>query len=128
MLSIPVPPRGRPGSIGPGHTGGLTTLPKTSGSKGARSFTLTLMRVERGLRRVTWVVTLLVGLAVAWTVFRSLLDPQVDRALAFDRPLDDYARLASVVMGIIAGTLAAAIPWVVFFLGRWLVRGFQEDR
>ena len=106
-------------------------MPKTSGSTGDASFTLALMRVERGLRRLTWVATLLVGLAVGWAVYRATLSRLKLEAAILSRSgqilLPGEGIWESVITGVSVGALAALIPWVVFFVGRWVVRGFRED-
>ena len=97
----------------PCNTGGTHDFAENSGSKGAGSSTLALVRVERGLRRLTWLVSLL------WLLLA--LAAVLAEAKASGDPLGAISEFAP-------HTLWAALPWVVFFVGRWVVRGFREDR
>ena len=72
------------------------------------------MEFERGIKRIVSVLSILVGLACCWLAFISVR-PTVDEV---------YVKALVVFCG---GMMAWGSVWVIFFLLRWIIRGFCSD-
>lgn len=106
-------------------------MPKAYRSKGGGSFTLVLVRVERGLRRIALLVSAFIWVSVAawvywWAVFKPFYDWREEIRLA--QGMTVRHSLTAFLLSVGVGAIAATAPWLVFVVGRWVVRGFQEDR
>jgi hypothetical protein len=71
------------------------------------------MTAERSFRRATtWISALLLVLGLAWCISYGY---------------SDSPSKAILVGAVLIALAVAAIPWLVFYLSRWLLRGFGES-
>ncbi len=81
------------------------------------------VNIERGFRRLTWVISILLGLPI---VIYGIIEIAVDLVdgIGGDGGIQTY--FVVTLLFIVIAAAAFAVPWGVFFLIRWIVLGFRS--